>query len=201
LVTDLACALALGLGLGIVTGMPLGVVNVAIVEAAAAGRRRFAVGIGLGGALADMVHAGLAFVGVGQLVTARPELMRGLAVGAAVLIGVYAALAWRRRERQVRTVTESRLAPGFATGFALTLPNPGALAAWVAVGAAIWPDATYAEAIAFALGVGAGSALWFALLARWISRIRPDHPALAIIPRAALLAFLGIAVVGLVRAF
>jgi threonine/homoserine/homoserine lactone efflux protein len=197
----LVIAFLLGLGLGVVTGMPLGIVNVAIVDAAAAGRRRFAVGIGLGGAVADSVHAGLAFVGVGQLVTARPDLMRGLAIGAAVLIGVYAVMAWRRREIPRVASDDSRLARGFATGFALTLPNPGALAAWVAVGAAIWPDATYAEAVAFALGVGLGSAAWFALLARWVSGVRPDHPALAIVPRAALVAFVGIGVVGLVRVF
>ena len=49
--TSLLLAAALGLGLGIVTGMPLGVVNVAIVDAAVAGRTRFATGIGVGGAL------------------------------------------------------------------------------------------------------------------------------------------------------
>jgi hypothetical protein len=51
----------------------------------------------------------------------------------------------------------------------------------------------------FAAGVGVGTAAWFALLARWIAGVRPDHPALAIVPRAALVAFVGIAVVGLVR--
>ena len=59
-------AAALGIALGVVTGMPLGVVNVAIVDAATAGRTRFAIGVGLGGALADTVHAALAFVGVGR---------------------------------------------------------------------------------------------------------------------------------------
>jgi threonine/homoserine/homoserine lactone efflux protein len=189
----------LGIALGVVTGMPLGVVNVAIVDAASTGRRRFALGVGIGGALADMLHAGLAFVGVGQLVTARPELVRGLAIAAAVAIVLYAALAWRRRETPRVASDDSRLARGFATGFVLTLPNPGALAAWVTVAAALWPDASYAEAIVFAAGVGVGSAAWFAFLARWVASIRPDHPALAIIPRAALLAFVAIAVVGVVR--
>jgi threonine/homoserine/homoserine lactone efflux protein len=196
---NLLSAALLGLGLGVVTGMPLGVVNVAIVDAASSGRQRFAIGVGLGGALADMLHAGLAFVGVGRLVTARPDLVRWLAIAAAVAIVLYAALAWRRRETPRVATDESRIGRGFATGFVLTLPNPGALAAWVTVAAALWPDASYGEAIAFAIGVGLGSAAWFALLARWISGIRPDHPALSIIPRAALVAFVGIAVVGVVR--
>ena len=52
--------------LGVVTGMPLGVVNVAIVDAATQGRTRFAIGIGIGGGLADTVHAAIAFAAVGQ---------------------------------------------------------------------------------------------------------------------------------------
>ena len=55
------------------------------------------------------------------------------------------------------------------------------------------------EASAIAGGVGAGSALWFALLARWIGRVRPDHPAVTAIPRVALVLLVAIAVVGVAR--
>jgi L-lysine exporter family protein LysE/ArgO len=194
-----AVAAVLGLGLGVITGMPLGVVNVAIVDAAVAGRRRFATGIGLGGAVADAAHATLALVGLGRVVTAHPAISRGLALAAAVLIVGYAITAWRRRVLPRAIRDESRLGPGLATGVALTLPNPGALAAWVAVGAALWPDATVGEAIVFGVGVGAGSALWFSLLAHFASRVPREHRALAIVPRAALVAFVAIAVVGVVR--
>src|SRR5690606_22150843 len=61
-VLDAIAAAALGVGLGAVTGMPIGVVNVAIVDAAVRGERRFATGIGIGGALADAGHAALAFI-------------------------------------------------------------------------------------------------------------------------------------------
>lgn len=193
-------ALALGLGLGVITGMPLGVVNVAIVDAAVAGRRRFATGVGLGGALADTAHAALAFVGVGRLVTSHPELVRGLAIAAAVLILGYAALAWRRRGHpEAPTSNDTSTARGLATGVVLTLPNPGALAAWVAVAAALWPDATIAESLALAAGVGVGSAAWFVALARLVTRVPRDHRALRIVPRAALLIFAGVAIAGVVR--
>jgi len=196
-------AAGLGLGLGVVTGMPLGVINVSIVDAAIAGRTRFAIGLGLGGAIADTVHAGLAFVGVGRLVTARPELVRWLAIGAAGLILAYVALAWRTgRERRIAgdDPDRSSLGRGTGVGFALTLPNPGALAAWVAVAAALWPEATIAEACVLAIGVGIGSAGWFGGLARWVGRVRPDHPALAIVSRVALVVLVGIAVFGVIRA-
>lgn len=210
----LVSAAGLGFGLGVVTGMPLAVINVAIVEAATAGRRRFAIGLGLGGGVADTVHAMLAFTGVGRVVTAEPALVRGLAITAAVAIVAYAALAWRRRARTVDQVVDPRLGPrlgpqvgndvhltrGFGTALVLALPNPAALVAWLAVAAASWPDATLRQAAVIAGGVGAGSALWFTMLARWISRVRRDHPALEVIPRLALILFLAFAVAGVARA-
>ena len=216
---SLAAAAGLGLGLGVGTGMPLGVVNVAIADAAAAGRKRFAIGIGLGGGAADAVHAAIAFAGLGRVITARPELVRGLAILAAALIAGYAIIAWRarppgpmarpERPQAIPHPPGSRARPerdasgaarGVATGALLTLPNPGALSAWIAVAAALWPDASLTEAAVLAAGVGAGSAAWFALLAHLVSRVPPDHRALRIIPRAALIALVGIAVYGLARA-
>jgi arginine exporter protein ArgO len=203
---DALHAAGLGLGLGVVTGMPLGAINVAIVDAAMAGQRRFAIGLGLGGAAADAIHAMLAFAGVGRVVTADPALVRGLAIAAALAIFAYAVVAWRRRraaaEPRVGTwmADDVALARGLATGLVLTLPNPGALAAWVAVAASVWADAALLDAALLAGGVGVGSALWFTMLARWIGRVRPGHPTLAWVPRAALILLLGVAVVGVFRA-
>ncbi len=195
---NIVISLAVGLALGIVTGMPLGVVNVAIVDAASAGHRRFATGVGIGGALADLVHASLAFVGVGRLITARPELVRILAAASAALIVAYAMVAWRRRT-PARPAIDATGARSVLTGLLLTLPNPGALSAWVAVAAALWPDATIAEAIALGAGVGVGSAAWFALLAYLVGRVPREHRALQIIPRVAVVALVGIAIAGVLR--
>jgi threonine/homoserine/homoserine lactone efflux protein len=208
-------AAGFGAGLGVATSMSPAVVNVSIVDAAAAGRRWFATGLGLGGAAADVVHAALAFAGVGGMVIADPRLVRGLAIGAAAVILGYAVFAWRRRRGPARAAARiargaageppparigGQLGRGAVTGFLLTLPNPAALGAWVAVAAAAWPDAAPGEAAVIAVGVGVGSAVWFTLLARWVSRVRPGHPLLAWIPRIALAALLAIAAIGVVRA-
>lgn len=221
-------ALGLGLGLGVVTGIPPGVINLAIVDAAAAGRRWFASGLGLGGGTADTVHAALAFAGIGRLATAHPALVRGLAIGAAATIVAYSVVTWRRRHtaaprmpdgrreeaeggapagsaggaagRASREIATVQLGRGAATGLVLTLPNPAALGAWVAVASAVWPRATLPEAALIAGGVGVGSAVWFVLLARAIGRVRRDHPALAVIPRVALLLLVAIALAGAARA-
>ena len=204
-------AAGLGVGLGVVTSMSPAVVNVSIVDAAVAGRRRFAIGLGLGGGAADAIQAGLAFAGVGRVVLADPRLVRVLAIAAAVVIAGYAVFAWRRRraapaaaraapadaaERSAR----GPLARGAATGFALTLLNPAVLGAWVAVAAAAWPGADLVDAALIAGGVGAGSTAWFTLLARWISRVRRDHPLVAAIPWLSLLLLIAIAAVGVARA-
>lgn len=175
--------------------MPLGVINIAVVDASVAGNRRAAIGLGIGGALADTIHAALAFVGVGQLVTAHPGVLRVLAVAAAVLIVAYAVYSWRA-PRAKRELTRPK---SIATGFLLTLPNPGALSAWVAVAASLWPGATIAQAIALALGVGIGSAAWFGFLAYVVAKLPREHRALVWIPKLALVALVAIAIAGIAR--
>ncbi len=157
-------ALALGLTLGVVTGMPLGLVNVAIVEAASAGRLAYASRLGLGGALADAIHAAIAFVGVGGVVTERVEWKIGGAIATAIVVGLYSWRVWHRR-RHAREQRHALLA-----GVMLTLPNPAALTAWVAVAAVVWPSIDTPRALVLALGVGLGSAVWFVALARFVSR-------------------------------
>lgn len=220
---DLVGTLVMGLGLGVITGMPLGVINVAIVDAVIAKEPRHAVGLGIGGAVADATHTVLALIGVGRLLTAHPQYARSFAIVAAIVIVVFAVASWRRRRATKETATRDPspalessvtnepstrgagatdvgVARGVVSGIALTLPNPAALAAWVAVAAMIWPDATVLTAVVVALGVGLGSAAWFTLLGRWVARVRPDHRALRVVPNVALVAFVLIAIVACVRA-
>jgi hypothetical protein len=59
-----------------------------------------------------------------------------------------------------------------------------------------WPDAS----IAAAIGVGVGSAVWFTVLARLVAKVPPDHRALRVLPKMALVIFVGIAITGVARA-
>jgi threonine/homoserine/homoserine lactone efflux protein len=158
-------ALLLGLALGVVTGLPVGVVNLAIVEAAHAGRAAYARRLGIGGALADAVHAAVAFVGVGRVIEERPEWKVAMAIVTGAAILMYATSVVRRRRRRDQAPARH----GVLVGIVLTLPNPGALAAWVAVAAVVWPTISLPGALVLAAGVGVGSALWFTALAGWVS--------------------------------
>ncbi len=195
--SELAAAAGLGLSLGVVTGMPLGVVNVAIVDAATRGRTRFATGIGIGGALADSVHAAIAFASVGHVLSRYPSATRVLSIVAALVVGGYAVVAWRMRDRPAARAPGRY---GIVTGLLLTLPNPAALAAWIAVAGAVWPTIPRTAAIVLAVGVGIGSAVWFAALARVIASLPPQHRVTRVLPRIALVVLAAFAVAGLVRA-
>lgn len=188
---DVLGAAVVGLALGAATGIPLGVLNAALVEAAARVGRRHALGIGVGGALADGAHAALAFGGLAPLLTRHAGLERSLAlVSAAVVLG-YAIVVVRRRAPAAAAPDRGAAAAraggafgrGVAIGVALTLPNPAPLLAWVAVAGAL-PAATTGAAIASAAGVLVGSAAWFAALAHLASRGALDGAAARWLPRA-----------------
>lgn len=202
-------ALLAGVLIGAITGMPVGVINVSIIDAAAAGRVRFARGLAIGGGIADTIHAALAGLGVGTIVVAHPHAVRWLAIAAAAIIASYAVITLRSRRRPStadlspppgQRAASDRATTGAATGLMLTLPNPAALAAWVTVVVTLWPDATYPVAIAFAAGVGIGSIAWFSALAVWIARLPEGHRARTVLPRVAIVALLVIAAIGLWRA-
>jgi threonine/homoserine/homoserine lactone efflux protein len=141
-------------------------VNVAVVELAARDRRA-ATWLGVGGALADAIHAAIATIGWGAIVTRSPTATRSLAIASAIIVVGYAIYIVRARPKR-REIRRSGIG-AFATGLALTLPNPGALMAWTAVAAAIDPSPV------MAIGVGVGSAAWFAALARLAGTIRIDE--------------------------
>ncbi len=202
---DVAAAAGLGIVLGAATGVPLGVVNVSVVEAASRAGRAHAAAIGAGGALADTVHAGLAFVGVAPRLEAHRELLRVLEVVSAAVVIVYAIVIWRGRaatsRRRTASPEQAGIARGVLLGLGLTLPNPAPLAAWIAVAGALLPDASTAAAIAAALGVGIGSALWFALLARLAGRRSSSVFVTRWLPRIVGVVLAAIAIVAVVRAF
>lgn len=170
MVGEIARAVVLGLALGVVTGLPLGVVNVAVAATAATGARGAAIRIGFGGAIADGIHAACAFTGLAALVSYRPRLAALLALGAGLALLAAALVALRRREASPGAAPRTPTRPLWL-GLALTLPNPAALGAWVAVAGALGLSSP-ALAIAAALGVAAGSAGYFAILASLAARTR-----------------------------
>ncbi len=161
----------IGAALGALTGIPIGPLNVAIIDAAYRHHLRRAIAVALGGAVADLTYASLGILGLGQLLTAHaivPPILYSLS--GVVLIG-YGILTVRAQPvdpgvaGQEDVEGKSYFWGGFWTGIALILLNPATLITWVVIVGSAMADTTRSEGLAAAIGIGAGSALWFTVVA------------------------------------
>jgi threonine/homoserine/homoserine lactone efflux protein len=167
----------IGAAAGAITGVPIGPVNVAVIDAAYRHTMRRAFAVGLGGALADGLYAGLGVVGVTPVLRTYPSIPPLLYLASGLVLLGYGFLTARSQpvapaqpsadEARESTATMRRreLWSGFTVGLALILLNPAAIVTWVVIMGQIIPDATLAEGIACSIGVACGSFGWFALVA------------------------------------
>jgi threonine/homoserine/homoserine lactone efflux protein len=166
--------LLIGIAAGALTGVPIGPVNVAVIDAAYRHTLRRAIAVGIGGAIADGLYAALGLVGVAPILN-RYELIKPIlfAVSGVVLLiyGFFTA-----RSQPVAPATDSsgsqnkleskkEMREGFFTGLLLIILNPAAIVTWVVIMSTIIPEPTLGNGIACAIGVMVGSFGWFALVA------------------------------------
>jgi len=185
--TSVLFALLAGTIMGFLGSMPIaGPVAVLVLERGLIQRGREGLGVAFGAAAAESVYAFLAYWGLGAVLNASPALLRASRlVGAGVMItlGIYLAT----RKSAPRAVADhaapaGRKRRGFLLGLSVTFLNPTIIVSWTMVSATVhstgWVAPGIASAVAFALGVGAGIAIWFAtllhLLHRFQSGVRPQ---------------------------
>jgi threonine/homoserine/homoserine lactone efflux protein len=163
----------IGFAAGVLTGIPIGPVNVAVIDAAYRHTLRRAVAVGMGGALADCLYATLGVLGVTPVLRANPSVPPVLyGVSGLILVG-YGLLTARSRPVTPAS-SEAPRAPnpskemwsGFTVGLALIALNPAALITWVVILGSILPDdATTTGGLSLSVGVLIGSFIWFAAVA------------------------------------
>lgn len=172
--------LLIGIAAGAATGVPIGPVNVAVIDAAYRHTLRRAIAVGLGGAVADMLYAGLGVLGVTPVLNTYPSVPPILYAISGVVLLVYGFLTARSQpvqpavpvadldasasHRAIRLRRE--MWQGFSVGSALILLNPAAMVTWVVIIGQLIPtiDNNW-EGLACAVGVFVGSFAWFALVA------------------------------------
>ena len=163
---------AIGFAAGAVTGIPIGPVNVAVIDAAYRFTLRRAIAVGIGGALADMMYAALGVLGVTPVLRQYPSVPPILYAISGVILLVYGFLT--ARSQPVTPAQGSNSGPpdprremwqGFTVGLLLIVLNPAALVTWVVIMGSIIPAASPVNGIACAIGVALGSFSWFALVA------------------------------------
>jgi threonine/homoserine/homoserine lactone efflux protein len=168
--------LVLGVLAGALTGVPIGPVNVAVIDAAYRHTLRRAIAVGFGGACGDFLYCALGVLGVTPVVSTYPRVETVLyAVSGLVLLG-YGFLT--ARSQPVATVPAGAEVPthgqhearetwqGFRVGIALIVLNPAAIVTWVLVVSSMIRPETRLEGLACAIGVFVGSFGWFALVAQ-----------------------------------
>jgi threonine/homoserine/homoserine lactone efflux protein len=172
--------LLIGIAAGAATGIPIGPVNVAVIDASYRHTLRRAIATGLGGAAADMLYCGLGVLGITPILNTYPSVPPILYAVSGLVLLVYGFLTARSQPVQPAVVAPDldasashralalrrELWQGFSVGGALILLNPAAMVTWVVIlGQLIpTPDNNW-QGLACAVGVFIGSFAWFSLVA------------------------------------
>jgi threonine/homoserine/homoserine lactone efflux protein len=169
--------LVIGILAGALTGVPIGPVNVAVIDAAYRHTMRRAIMVGLGGACGDGLYSGLGVLGVTPVLRTYPSVPPILYAVSGVVLLVYGFLTARSQPVAPATPADGEIDAsesvvmrreawqGFSVGLALIVLNPAAIVTWVVIMGSMIPEATHLEGLACTVGVLIGSICWFTLVA------------------------------------
>lgn len=157
-----------GLGGGFLSSMPLGPINLIVIDLVSRRVTRALLVFLLGVIAADASVATVTWWGV-QALAPEPRVALALAGACALVLMVYAASSWRSSAHPIERPAGPPWRMG-AVGFSLCVLNPLIAVFWVTYAA------SYAElfarehvlAPAFVAGIVLGDVLWFGLIA-WLA--------------------------------
>ncbi|HNQ74968.1 MAG TPA: LysE family transporter [Verrucomicrobiota bacterium] len=167
---------------GVALSIPVGPVNITILNEGARRGFKWAAMIGMGATLMEMIYCAIAFTGFAAIFENGliKALMEVFSFAFMLFLGVKFLLSksvptMARMEHRIELKLEQRLHPhsAFMTGFVRTLANPGVLLGWIVLGAIfisrglVRPD--WEGKLACLAGVTAGVGLWFLCLSWAIS--------------------------------
>ena len=169
-----------GVAAGALTGVPIGPVNVAVIDAAYRHTLRRAIAVGLGGACADFLYSALGILGVTPVLRSYAIVSPILYAVSGIVLMVYGFLTARSQpvtpaahEAATADAPENELVLGFKTGLLLILLNPAAVVTWVVITEQIADhlgSPSKLTGLLCALGVMVGSFGWFCLVAHLTQR-------------------------------
>lgn len=175
-------ALLVPWGTGFLAGylacIPVGPVNVTIINEGARQGFRKALFIGLGAVVMEMIYSSIAFAGFAHLFVA-PLMRATMELVSFVVISVIGVRYLMTKEMPPTShaveVVEQRLHPhtAFMTGFVRVLGNPATLLFWIAFAAACvsheWVGDGWDTKTAAVTGIGMGAMTWFSKLGYAVS--------------------------------
>ncbi len=175
--TLLACLV--GCITGFLVSIPIGPINITIINEGAQKGFHWALFIGFGAVIMDLIYCAVSFAGFSSILDsnvakAAMELL-------SFLLMLYLGIKYLRLHSIPATnksvaMVEERLHPhsAFMTGFVRVLGNPGVLLMWITISATFlsheWVDETWYSKAACVFGVGLGAGAWFFLVSYIVSR-------------------------------
>jgi len=164
---------------GFLVSIPVGPINVTIVNEGARRGFKWALLIGFGAVAMEMIYCAVGFAGFGTVVFSKTfkatiELISFILM---LFLGIKYLMA-----RSVPSTSKSadkieeKLHPhsAFMTGFVRVLGNPGVLLYWMTIAATFashdWVEANWLSKLMCVSGVGLGAAAWFLLLSYMVAR-------------------------------
>lgn len=176
---DIFTAGIAGLISGFVVSIPIGPINITIVNEGARRGFTWAVLIGLGAMVMDLIYCGIAFAGFSGLFTSRfmKATMELLSFLFLIYLGVkYLVTATLPATTPTVEAVEHKLHPhaAFWIGFVRVLGNPAVLLFWITVSATFisheWINDTFASKAVCVFGTFVGGFLWFLLLSYLVAK-------------------------------
>ena len=163
----------IGAAIGALTGVPIGPVNVAVIDAAYRHTLRRALAVGLGGSIGDGLYALLGILGMGPFLERNPSVPPVLYALSGVVLLIYGVITARSQpipavsnEIAAKAIEPSRhFWSGLWLGLALIVLNPAALVTWVVIVGSFMQGVGTSDGLAATLGVACGSLAWFTFVA------------------------------------
>jgi threonine/homoserine/homoserine lactone efflux protein len=159
---------------GLIISIPVGPVNLTIINEGARTGFRWAALIGLGATVMEVIYCALAFTSFASFFSKGPieAAMQVFSFAFLLFLGVKFLFArsvpkLEAMEHRFEERIENRLHPhsAFMTGFVRTMANPGVLLGWIVLGANFisrgWVEPNHQGKLSCLAGVAAGVGIWF----------------------------------------
>jgi len=174
-----------GLGIGFVNSIPIGPVNVSIIDTSFRKGFWHAFSIGLGALIIDILYCAVAVFGVSLVEKYFLVIFQPLGLPVLTILGLRLIYKGRKQtSAEPAIISHKEITKHFSLGFLIYLANPLAIGFWVVVCGFIFSyelirqNAT--DEFSFVVGMAIGTALWFFLLAKIIAWKKRDISEIAV---------------------
>lgn len=159
-------AYLIGVGVSILSSVPVGPINFAIIQAVFTKGKKNAMMIGIGGMVADVLYCFLALLLYGAIAESdSPGIFKWLNLITIPVVIFLGLRMIRKRHEQPEKEIKSNARSGIFMGIMLGISNPVLFAYWLWVASYIqadgWISHGMQDYLAFSAGVGTGVSLFF----------------------------------------